>query len=215
MSERFVDRGDKKSLIKSCPDFKLRRHGVPPLQVAYAFMAALLAVVILVGYLVVKLLFLPDNVVTPNNEILFILFLIGFCITSVAIFSIALIYKIRDIILETEFQNLIFASAGRLGTDFCLIINKDKNTVYCDYSFSQLFASFEDHESAFKTFLKAKGLKKADKDKILKGIKAGKSTKATFTHAKTAKAKPKKYSITIDPISRPDGYFVLKGIASK
>lgn len=214
MSERFVDRKDKKDLIKSCPDFKFRRHGVPPVQVVYAFMAALLAVVMLVGHLVIKLLFLPDNVTTPNNEILSILFLIGFCIAAVALFSVALIYRIRDIILETEFQNLMFASAARLGTDFCLIINGEKSTIYCDYNFSQLFASFENHEGAFNTLMSEKSLKKADKDKVMKAMKDGKAAKIVLNYKKSSDEAAVKYTITAEPIARPVGYYVIKGIAS-
>ena len=214
MSERFVDRTDKKQLIKSCPDFKLRRHGVPPVQVVYMFMAVLLAVVILVGHLVIKLLFLPDNETTPSDEILTILFAIGFCIVAVAVFAVSLIYRIRDTILETEFQNLIFASAGRLGTDFCLITNKDKITIYCDYNFSQLFSAFDQHEEAFNCLLSDKGLKKAEKDKIMKALKDNKPTKISMNFTSSTTDPNKKYSVVIDPISRPAGYFIVRGYSA-
>lgn len=210
MAERFVDRKDKKNLIKNCPDFKLRRHGVPPIIVIYSFISALLAVVILVSYLVIELLFLPDNVTTPNNKILFILLVIGFCITFVAVFATVLIYKIRDIILETEFQNLIFASASRVNTDFCIIVNLDKITVYCDYNFSQLFAAFDNHEEAYFKLLDHEGLKKADKDKLDGALKTGKRISVPMSISKADKTK--KYNVEISPISRPSGFCVIKGI---
>lgn len=211
MSERFVDRKDKKELINSCPDFKLRRHGIPPLQVVYAFIAALLAVVMLVGHLVIKLLFLPDNIVTPTDEILSILFAIAFCIAAVAVFAVALIYRIRDIILETEFQNLIFASASRAGTDFCLIVNSDKTTIYADYNFSQLFASFENQIEAFSSLLADKGFKKTERDKIVKAMKSGKSAKASLSFASSADGPLKKYAVVVEPITRPAGYYLVRG----
>ena len=213
MYERFVDREDKSDLISKCPDFKMRRHGVPPVQVVYAFLAAMLAVVMLVGHLTIKLLFLPDNAVTPVNEISSILFAISFCIGAVSIFSIALIYKIRDLILETEFQNLIFASASRINTDFCIIINKDKDALYCDYNFSLIFPGFENQTKAFIDLLAHEGFKKADRDKVLKGIANDKSVKVAFVHNKSSDGKPKKYEITVDPLSRPSGYYAVRGAA--
>ncbi len=210
MYERFIDRRDKKNLIKSCPDFKLRRHGTPPVQLVYIFVAVLLAVVTLVGHLTIKLLFLPDSDPTPSGEIMMTLYAIALLIIGVAIFAVILVNKIRDIILETEFQNLIFASSARVGSDFCLIVNADKMVVYCDYNFSEIFSSFKNHADAFKKLLSHEGLKKADKEKLVRALSDGASEKVPFVLTKPNN-ETRKMSITIDPISRPTGYSIIRG----
>jgi hypothetical protein len=210
MHERFIDRIDRKVLIDSSPDFKLRYHTIPPKQVVYSYVAVLLAVIVIVAHLTIKLVNLDDNQVIPTNEIITALFAIGVLISAAAVFSCVLIYKIHHIVTETEFQSLLFSSSMRVGFDFCMIVNSDKNVVYCDYNFSQIFSSFKDHSDALRRLMEHEGLKQDDKDKIIRSIVDGKPTKAPFKFTKT-NGDDVKMLLACDPISRPSGFTIIRG----
>lgn len=209
MYGRFTDRQDKINLIRNSPDFKLRYHGLPPKQVVYSYIAVLLAILVVVGHLSLRLVDAKQTDV-PVTEILTALVVIGVLISGVAVFAMVLISKYQNIITETEFQCLMFASSARTNTDFCLIANVDKVVVYCDYNFSELFCSFKEHADALKRLLAQEGLKKADRDAIGKAITDSKHVRVPFALTKPNGEVQKMY-ITVDPITRPSGYSVIRG----
>ena len=50
--------------------------------------------------------------------------------------------RLRDLVLATEFQNAMLASAAQLSTRFCLITKRDGSIVYVDPGFQKLFPHF-------------------------------------------------------------------------
>ena len=58
------------------------------------------------------------------------------------------------------------------------------------------------------------GIKKSDRDKMVNCLQTNKAAKALL-NLKKPNNKIEKYTINIDPISRPSGYFVIKGRATK
>jgi hypothetical protein len=209
MQARFTDRGDKNDLIKNSPDFKLRYHGVPPKQVTYSFIAVLLGVLVIVIHLSMQLVNMekPD---VPVVEVLSALVAIGVLISGIAVFAVILIDKYQKIITETEFQCLIFASSARATSDFCMIANTDKTVVYCDYNFSELFCSFKEHADALKRLVSHEGFKKNDREAVLKAIVDSKHVRVPFTLASPS-GEIQKMVVSVDPLSRPGGYTVIRG----
>ncbi|NDF11795.1 MAG: hypothetical protein EB060_03135 [Proteobacteria bacterium] len=210
MYKRFIDRSDKQSLMQgSRQDFKLRTHGMPPKQVVFSFVALLFAIIIIVIHVGYKIADVTE--VYSTAELVAALFSIGLISSGLVIFASVLIYKIHHIIHETEFQSLIFASSMRVNTEFCLIANADKTVVYCDTNFCNIFASFTEHTDDLKRLLSENGIKKQDKDKLLKAIMDCKAVRVPFLLTKSSGEK-KRLTITVDPIGRPTGYSIVRGI---
>ena len=71
------------------------------------------------------------------------LVLAGACLMgAVGWYVIVLLQRSRDLVMTTEFQNALFASALGINNKFCLIINRDGNIVYLDRSFQEMFPDF-------------------------------------------------------------------------
>ena len=208
--ERFVDRTDSKELIKNCPDFVLRRHGLPPSWVIYAFVIVLLLIIILVNYLAISLILLPNDAPTPLNNILIFLITVSVLLTGVAVFAYSMVHKIREIVLQTEFQNLLFASASAIDSHFCAIATKNRLVVYYDYNFDQLFERTEDKQTAFDRLITSPGISDDDKERVTSAIENSKSASVNF-NKDNLDGTSTKLTIKIDPLKRPSGHVVLRG----
>ena len=215
VAKRFVDRKDKRDLIKNSPDFHLRKRSVSLIIVAFLFVVVLSGTFILLSNLISVLLFLPPNQPPPDDLIQSILFTIIFSAVMVAVFSVYLIHRIRQTVTEVEFQNLIFASSMRVNSDFCLIVHKEKKGIYCDFNFGDVFPAYEHGlHDPFHHLMESGGFKAADENNLLKALEKGGAAEFDFT-LKKGRAKPKKIHITLDPIERPQGFYILRGYLKK
>lgn len=205
--KRFIDRTDKEKLIQSCPDFTLRRHGVPPSRVIYAFIALLLIVALVIIHLSITLTLLPDTAYTPLQIVFGFLLLVALLVVGVAVFSFLVMRKIRDVVLETEFQNLLFASAAAADTEFCVITNVKKVMVYYDEPFARMFSLVKGHSDDFEETFDQKGLGKKEKTKVLRAISDGEKLRLPVTIS------GRTLTLTVEPLRRPSGYVVVRAYA--
>lgn len=208
--ERFVDRVDSKELIKNCPDFVLRRHGLPPSWMIYAFVVVLLLILILINYLAVSLILLPHDAPTPLNNILVFLITISVLLTGVAVFAYSMVHKIREIVLQTEFQNLLFASSAAVDSHFCAIATKDNLIVYYDYNFDQLFPKTDNTTSTYERIAKSAGFSDEEQGKFHEIIRECKTGTVMLNHD-NLDGTSVRLKIQIDPLRRPSGHMVIRG----
>jgi len=218
--ERFVDRKDKKDLIKKS-DFKPRKHGISLLKIFLAFLIILFATTFLLGSLISDLYDLKTSEVAETASKVFSIFpsagntiailgVVVLCAMAVGIAAVYFIYRIRETVMETEFQNMVFANCMRINSDFCLIINNEKKALYSDYNFIQAFASFgEDNTDSFDRLLASQGFSPEDEKSFKGAIQAGEP--AVIPFVLKSDDSTKSMEVTIDPITRPEGFFLIKG----
>jgi len=121
------------------------------------------------------------------------------------------INRFRKLILVTEFQTAMLASATQLGTRFCFIVNGEGVIFYVDPGFQKFFTSFID--SGNRTLKSLLAFTEVPDDlgaKIFASLKQNKSDHVILAF-KGASGHPMTIVTTIDVIPRPKGYFIIRG----
>ena len=125
-------------------------------------------------------------------------------------FTVFFEQRSRDLVLATEFQNALFASATGLNTKFCLITKKDGTIVYFDPGFQRMFPDFLKMEQrAIDLLLEIGGATREDSQKVLSALDKGVFDKVIFS-LKTSEGVRAKIILTIDPLPRPSGFFLFR-----
>lgn len=122
-----------------------------------------------------------------------------------------LVRRFHRVILATEFQNAMFASATQIGTRFCFITNSDGLLFYVDYGFQKVFANFVSSGSrTLKELTAFTEMSKEISNSVFETLKKGKSSNFVWSF-KDASGAPVTMVTTIDAIARPKGYFMIRG----
>ncbi len=209
-TRRFVERQDAKRFIKESKDFNVRRAKIPLMRIIAIFVSVLMISFVFLVKLIYSLLFLPSHV-SPGDELGVILSLVLFAAMAVGAFAVYLIYSIRQNLIATEFQNLIFASSMRVKTDFCLIVHREKTGIYCDYDFDEMFEQYEYHSNdPFHMLMASQGFNDADEKRLEQALAEGKEAEFDF-NLKKKDGTVQKMHVTLDPIERPKGFYIIKG----
>ncbi len=117
----------------------------------------------------------------------------------------------RDMLLVTEFQNALFASAMGLHNKFCLIIKRDGSIVYIDRSFQDLFPDFIKYSTrSVDTLLKQGRVGREDAERISSAIDKGTYEKVIFDIT-DAQGLLHHIILSVEPIMRPSGFTMLRG----
>ncbi|MDE3016884.1 MAG: PAS domain-containing protein [Pseudomonadota bacterium] len=130
---------------------------------------------------------------------------------SIGWYVIVQLQRSRDIVLTTEFQNALFASALGINNKFCIIIKRDGNIVYLDRSFQDMFPDFIKLARRTVDILLEYGrVSREHSDKIYRAIEHGVYDKVIFD-IRTAGGEFHKIVMSIEPIMRPSGFILLRG----
>lgn len=142
----------------------------------------------------------------------FKLFLLMSTLFSIAgWYVIVAIQRNRDLVLATEFQNALFASALGLNNKFCLIIRRDGNIVYLDRSFQEVFPDFmKQPRKTIEIFLEQGRVSKEETEKVFAAIDQGVFSKVVF-NIRGAGSQFHKMIVSVEPILRPTGFVLLRG----
>lgn len=117
----------------------------------------------------------------------------------------------RDIVLATEFQNALFASALGLNNKFNLIIKRDGTIIYLDRSFQAMFPDFTKNSSrTIDMLFKAAKVTKVDADKVSNTIDKGEYGKVLLDIT-DAHGVAHGIILSVEPILRPPGFTMLRG----
>ncbi|MDX2073566.1 MAG: PAS domain-containing protein [Alphaproteobacteria bacterium] len=138
-------------------------------------------------------------------------------VTLLALFAILGWYIIiqlmrsRDMLLVTEFQNALFASAMGLHNKFCLIIKRDGFIVYLDRSFQRLFPEIVQSSTRTVDMLLRHGkVDQIDCDRVLSALDKGTYEKVIFDIT-DAQGVVHHIVLSVEPIMRPAGFTMLRG----
>ncbi len=119
--------------------------------------------------------------------------------------------RFRKLILATEFQTAIFASAAQLGTRFCFVVNGDGLIFYVDPGFQKFFSSFIDSGNmTIKSLLEFTEVSDDLRVKMFTALRNNKSDHVILSF-KSANGEKVNIMTTIDVIPRPKGYFIIRG----
>ena len=126
-------------------------------------------------------------------------------------FTVFFTQRSRDLLMATEFQNAMFASATTLHTQFCLITKQDGTIVYYDPGFQRMFPEFMRMEQrAIDMLLHSSRAPEADRERIFSALSRHVFEKFVLT-VTTAEGEQKKVMLNIDPLPRPKGFFLFRG----
>jgi two-component system cell cycle sensor histidine kinase/response regulator CckA len=116
----------------------------------------------------------------------------------------------RDLVLATEFQNALFASALGFNNKFCLIIKREGNIVYMDNGFQKMFPELiRERNVSVAGMLKHGKVGAMEKEKIFAALDRGVYDKVIFDIT-TAGGQFSKIVMSLEPIIRPSGFILLR-----
>lgn len=117
----------------------------------------------------------------------------------------------NDLAMATDFQNLLFAGAASLGSSFCFFVRLDGHVVYANDGTRQMFPHFAQSQSnALEAILHEAAVISHDANRLLSAIAKGKKESLIAT-IQDAKGQRNAFIISVQPLPRPSGYFVVQG----
>jgi PAS domain S-box-containing protein len=192
MTARITDKS-----VAAKTDFSIRKH---PLSIS----VLLLLFVTALGFAFVSSLAIQKY---PGLWGFGVLALIIGCLTA---YTVYFTRRSQDMVLATEFQNALFASAAGLNTQFCLIVKRDGSIVYFDPGFQKIFPKFASLElRAIDALLERGGVSQEEQRKIFDAMEKGSFEKVVFP-LNTDSGETIQLIMTIDPLPRPSGFFLLR-----
>ncbi len=177
-------------------DFVIRKRTPTLLQLFGLFLITLLASVSLV--------------VAISDKFMLAMILFG-VIGLAGWYVIFTMQRNRDLLMATEFQNALFASALGLNNKFCMIIRRNGNVIYLDRTFQDMFPDFlkQPHRS-IDVLLDQGKVSRSDSEKIFSSIERGVYEKVVFD-IRDGENHYNKIMMSIEPILRPSGFILLRG----
>lgn len=210
---RFLDDRQRKALMRKCDDFYHRAHGTPVIRITIYFVIIILFTIWLLNNLMYSLFFIPVDEPPPVEEIVQTLGLVLLAALGAGALAISILMKVRQNVLEAEFQNLIFCSGMRVKADFCLVVHEEQTGFYCDYNFTELFADYgEHHHDPFHQLIASEGFRQLDEDRMMEAMKAGEEAEFIFTLNKKDDSEPHRMRVKLLPLERPKGFFLIQGV---
>jgi intracellular septation protein A len=117
-----------------------------------------------------------------------------------------------DLVMQVEFQNLLFSQALALDSAFCIFVKRDGEVVYTNQGLREVMPNIKDKSLAeLSTLLDALKLSDHSKTVISNAVFAldFASIPVTIGSAHNQKS----FTLEVAPLARPSGYVVLKGHA--
>lgn len=135
-------------------------------------------------------------------------------ILLVALLCLYTVYKNQvnlDLVMSTEYQNMLFAEAASLGSSFCMFVRRDGTIVHASNGLSKIFPQFNYSESqALEGIFEQGVIRKIDRERVMGAIRSGSTDHLIFPILDRYQER-KDYILTIEPLPRPSGFSVVRG----
>lgn len=116
-----------------------------------------------------------------------------------------------DLLMSSEYQSMLLAQGFGVGSGFGIIVRRDGTIVHASDGMESIFPSFNYAQSQALGGVFEQGLVRiADRERIMGAIHSGTNDRLVFSIA-AAYQEPKEYVITVEPMSRPSGFCVIRG----
>lgn len=140
---------------------------------------------------------------------------VGFAIFAVigplCWFTIYFAQRNRDMLLAAEFQNALFSAAARLRSKFCMIVKQDGTIVYNDRNFQEVFPETANRSVlAVDKIFSSRYIAPGEAEKLFKALETN-TPGTVYIDLKEQEGKMQRVVISIDPLPRPRGFFILRG----
>lgn len=116
-----------------------------------------------------------------------------------------------DLVLSTEYQNLLFAQALSVGYRYFMIVRRDGTIVHASEGMDDIIPGFDYAQSQALDGLFAVGtVRRTDRERIMSAIYSNSSEQLVFSVI--SQYQPSKdYILTVEPMARPSGFSVVRG----
>lgn len=135
-------------------------------------------------------------------------------IVLMAILCLYVVYHqqiILDLVLSTEYQNLLFTQALHLGSTFFMIVKRDGTIVHASDGMSEVIPGFDYSQSqALDGLFTLATVRKTDRERIMSAIYSNTREQLVFPIISQYQ-QSKEYIMTVEPMVRPAGFSVLRG----
>lgn len=117
----------------------------------------------------------------------------------------------RDMLLAAEFQNALFSAAARLKTKFVMIVKQDGTIFYYDRGFQRVFPETNSRGTLMvDKIFSSKQISANEADKLSRALEENIS-ETVFVHLQSEDGEMQKVIVTVDPLPRPSGFYILRG----
>jgi hypothetical protein len=205
--KRFVDRKDKRDIIKQSEGFSKRGHHYIPSWIINSFFVSQIGLLTIMFYYSFSML----ETIPGDSDIASVLKFTLAIMIILVVSSVFLVNKLKDAIYATEFMSLALSRSIEATSKMFAIVNQNKKAVYYNGPFGEEFMPGKDaEEDTLENILDHVGIKKTDKKKILDAIDENAEAKIQLELNDDGK---KIYKVLkIAPLSRPKGLFILKTV---
>lgn len=132
-------------------------------------------------------------------------------ITVLAIFVIMRKQQNLDLVMSTEYQNMLFAQAAALGSSFCIFARRDGTVVYSNDGLRKIFPDVAYGEShALETIFERGKVTPPERERVMAAVYSGKSERVILPIT-DSQGKTQDYILTIEPLERPGEFLVIRG----
>lgn len=157
--------------------------------------------------LIFILSFAPDNAI--GKAVAGIVSLVVICV--LCFYVVFRKQQNLDLVMTTEYQNLLFSQAATLGADFCMFVRRDGTVVYSSEGVREIFPNTHYSESqALETIFEEGSVNKTDRERVMGAIHSNSSDRIVFPLTLRDSAR-QEYILTIEPLPRPAGFSVIRG----
>lgn len=117
----------------------------------------------------------------------------------------------RDMLLAAEFQNALFSAAARLKSKFVMIVKQDGTIFYYDRGFQKVFPETSGRGTLMiDKIFNASQISTVEAEKLFRALEEG-TAETVFVHLPNEEGEEQKVIITVDPLPRPSGFYILRG----
>lgn len=165
---------------------------------------------LLIVYLIAFVMLFAANIVASQGGHLslaaaIILIVVGALVTYIFLEK----QRSADLVQSTEFLNALLVGAAGANYRFFLILRHDRVMMYSSYALRQLYPQlYSQEQNPLETLLDSSQMPKEDKERIYDALHHG--TTDRFSTLMEHNEGQEQFFLTVSPLDRPSGYFVLR-----
>jgi PAS domain S-box-containing protein len=115
-----------------------------------------------------------------------------------------------DLVMSTEYQNMLFSQAFSIGASFSMILRRDGSIVHADEGVEKVFPRFRLGQSQLLDAVLEHGMvRQNDRERILGAIHSSSSDRLVFPVTDYDGLK-RDYILTVEPLPRPSGFLLVR-----
>ncbi|MBY0406938.1 MAG: hypothetical protein K2Q01_04550 [Rickettsiales bacterium] len=177
-------------------DFAVRRYDPGLVKLVCLFFAALV-----LGIGITSMLLTPLQLMVALTLVM----------AALGTYVIVQLQRTRDLLITTEYQNAMFASALAYNCRFCLIMKREGSIVYMDTGIRKMYPDLQqERQITLSNLLKLGKVGAVEREKILDMVQRGQAGRG-LCDMRSADNRLHQVMLELQPIHRPSGFLLLRG----